>query len=214
MAARVKPRRYDTSRRREAAARTRHAILEAAQQLFLANGYAATTMNEVAATAGVALDTVYATIGPKPQLFRLLIEAAISGTDEELPILQRDYVPAIRAAPTAAAKLAVYAEAIGRIQRRLAPLFHALQAAGAADAELAALWDGLLRRRAQNMPLLVDELARTGELREDLSRRAAADLIWAINSTEIYILMTRTRALPHARYAPWLAATLQRLLLK
>ena len=53
-------RRYDASRRRQAAARTRTAILEAARQLFSERGYAATPMTAIADRAGVALDTVYA----------------------------------------------------------------------------------------------------------------------------------------------------------
>jgi len=73
-------RRYDASRRRQAAERTRTAILDAALYLFTRQGYTATTMAAIAAQAGVALDTVYASVGRKPDLARLLIETAISGT--------------------------------------------------------------------------------------------------------------------------------------
>jgi AcrR family transcriptional regulator len=211
---RVKRRPYDASRRREAAARNREAIFAAAKRLFLTRGYAGTTMEEVAAEASVALDTVYASVGPKPALFRLLVEGAISGTDRQVPVMERDYVSAIRATPTPGAKLDVYADAIAAIQRRLAPLFDILRSAAPVDAALAALWDSVQRRRARNMPLLVDELARTGGLREDVSRRDAADLIWAVNSIEVYVLLTKTRRWAHARYAPWLAGTLKRLLLR
>ena len=53
-------RRYDATRRREGAARTRAAILGAARELFAERGYAATSMTAIADRAGVALDTVYA----------------------------------------------------------------------------------------------------------------------------------------------------------
>ena len=56
-------------------------------------------MRAVAASAGVALDTVYAAAGPKPVLFRLLLETAISGTDRAVPALERDYVRAMQAEP-------------------------------------------------------------------------------------------------------------------
>src|SRR5580704_3687009 len=108
-------RRYDASKRRQAAARTRQLILDAALELFTGQGYTATPMTTIAQRAGVALDTVYASVGRKPELVRLLIETAISGTDQAIPAEQRDYVRAVQAAPDAATKIAVYAAAINAI---------------------------------------------------------------------------------------------------
>jgi hypothetical protein len=71
----------------------------------------------------IALDTVYATVGKKPTLFRLLVEAVISGHNEAVPAEERDYVHAIRAEPDAARKLQIYAAAARSIQPRLAPFF-------------------------------------------------------------------------------------------
>jgi AcrR family transcriptional regulator len=75
----VKPRRYRSSVREEQARRTRLAILDAARLLFTDQGYAATTIAQIAAAARVAVDTVYASVGTKPVLVRLLVETAISG---------------------------------------------------------------------------------------------------------------------------------------
>src|SRR5215469_8920967 len=102
-------RRYDGTRRRAAAARTRAAILDAARELFAERGYAATPMTAIAERAGVALDTVYASAGRKPELARLLIETAISGTSQAIPAEQRDYVKAVRAATDAGTKIDLYA---------------------------------------------------------------------------------------------------------
>src|SRR5215813_13711391 len=99
---------------REAAARaTRAAILTAAHQLLVERGYARMTMEAVAAAAGVALDTVYAAVGRKPTLVKLLLEAALSGTDEAVPAAERGYVREIRRTAGAAGKLRVYARALG-----------------------------------------------------------------------------------------------------
>jgi hypothetical protein len=57
-------------------------------------------MTAIAGRAGVALDTVYAAVGRKPELARLLIETAISGTDHATPAEQRDYVRVIQDPPT------------------------------------------------------------------------------------------------------------------
>jgi AcrR family transcriptional regulator len=210
----VKPRSYHAPRRQEQARRTRRAILEAAGRLFVARGYAATTMTAVAEAAGVALDTVYAAVGAKPVLFRLLVETAISGTDEAVPALERDYVRAIRAEPDPARKLALYAQAVGRIQQRLAPLFRVLQQAAAADAELGALWQEISERRAANMGLLAGELASTGGLRPGLPVEEAADVLWSMNSPELYLLLVDQRGWPPDRYQRWLADAWQRLLLR
>jgi GTP1/Obg family GTP-binding protein len=83
-------------------------------------------------------------------LFRLLVETAISGTEAPVPALERDYVRAMRAEPDPARKLTLYAQAVGRIQQRLAPLVQVLQQAAAGDVELRALWQAIADRRAAN----------------------------------------------------------------
>ncbi|SIN40512.1 TetR/AcrR family transcriptional regulator [Micromonospora cremea] len=66
------------SRRQESAEQTRRLILEAAQDLFIAQGYATTTINDIAARARVAVATVYTSVGGKPTLLRALIEAGVN----------------------------------------------------------------------------------------------------------------------------------------
>lgn len=206
-------RRYDATSRRAAAARRRAAIIEAATRLFLADGYPATTMAAVAREAGVSTETVYAVVGTKPELFRLLTETAISGTGEPVPVLQRDYIQAVRQEPSARGKLEIYAAAITRIQQRMAPLYRAVQQAAAAEPELAEVWQQLLDRRARNMPLLIENLKSAAALRDGLSTQEAADTVWAVNSTEVYELMTQTRGWSPEHYQQWLTQTLCRLLL-
>lgn len=112
----VKRRAYSSPRRAQAARQTKAAILAASRPLFISQGYAGTTVAAIAEDAGVAVDTVYASVGRKPQVFRLLLESALSGTDEEVPALERDYVKQIEATSDAVVKLAVYAEAVTSIQ--------------------------------------------------------------------------------------------------
>ena len=205
---------YDSSSRREAAQATRQSILQAALQMFLLNGYAATTMPTIAQSAGIAMDTVYATVGKKPALFRLLVETAISGTHTAVPAEERDYVRAIRAEPDAARKLEIYAAALTRIQARLAPLFRALQGAATLDPELNALWQEISQRRAKNMRLFAQDLAATGRLRRKLSVDKAADIIWSMNSPEFYLLLVQERGWQPEDFERWLSDAWIRLLLK
>jgi AcrR family transcriptional regulator len=204
-------RRYDTSRRREAAARTRKAILDAALDLFAGQGYAATPMTAIAERAGVALDTVYASVGRKPQLARLLIETAISGTSEAIPAGERDYVRAIQAAPDAETKIVIYASAMRMIAGRVAPVLGIIQQAGPAEPELAALWHEIAERRAANMRRFAADLAAVTTLRVDLDE--AADIVWATNAPELYQLLISQRGWSPERYEHFLADTWRRLLL-
>jgi AcrR family transcriptional regulator len=204
-------RRYDATSRREAAARTRAAILDAARELFAERGYAATPMTAVADRAGVALDTVYASAGRKPELARLLIETAISGTDQAVPAEQRDYVQAIQAAPDARAKIALYAAAITAIAPRMALVLGIIRQAVPGEPELAALWTEIAERRAANMRRFVADLAAVAPLRLDLAQ--AADIVWATNATELYDLLVGQRGWTPQRYQHFLTDTWSRLLL-
>jgi AcrR family transcriptional regulator len=204
-------RRYDATRRRQAAARTRAAILDAARQLFTERGYAATPMTAIADRAGVALDTIYASVGRKPELARLLIETAISGTDQAIPAEQRDYVRAIQAAPDADTKIAIYAAAVAAIAPRLALVLAIIQQAARDEPELARLWDQIAERRAANMRRFVADLATATPLRLDPDQ--AADIVWATNSAEMYQLLVGQRGWSPQRYEGFLADTWRRLLL-
>ena len=164
--------------------------------------------------AGVALDTVYASVGPKPALFRHLIETAISGGDQPVPAEARAYVQQIHAEPDPGLKLELYAHSIREIQERLAPLFQVLQHAAPTDPQLDALWREIGARRAANMRLLAAELEATGGLRADLSINDAADIIWATNSSEFFLLLVHDRNWDAGRFEQWLARTWKELLLK
>lgn len=209
-----KTRAYRSNLRSQAAAATRGAILVAARELFVERGYVATTMQDIATHAGIALDTVYASVGRKPALFRLLIENAISGRDEAVPAEERDYVAAIRAEPTADRKFTIYATALAAIHQRLAPIFRVLEAASLVDSDLASFRNEISKRRAGNMMLFAQDLASTGALRKDVSLTKVADIIWSMNSSEFYLLLVEQRRWSPEEYGSWLADAWRQLLLK
>jgi len=209
----VKSRTYRSSVREEQARRTRQAILDAARRLFAEQGYAATTIAQVAKAAGVAVDTVYASVGAKPVLMRLLMETAISGTDQVVPAEQRDYVRQVRAAATAREKIRIYASAVTAANTRLAPLHLVLRGAAAQDAELARIRDEISERRAANMRLFAADLRATGELRADLTDDEVADIVWSTNGTEYWVLLVRDRGWSPRRFGELLVDSWTRLLL-
>ena len=186
------------------AASTRHRLLAAGWTLFTDQGYAATTVTQVARAAGTSVDTLYAAIGRKPVLMRAVVESAISGTDETIPALQRDDVQRVRAAPTAVAKLEVYARAIAAISPRTAPIFLALRDAARADADCAALDAEISARRAANMRSFAGELRETGELRSNLDDVVVGDIIWATAGAEHYTQLVSGRGWTPAQFGDYL----------
>jgi AcrR family transcriptional regulator len=208
----VNARRYDATRRQAAAAHTRARILDAARRSFVADGYAATTMAAIAERAGVATDTIYATVGAKPTLFALLIETALSGEDVAIEGAERAYAVAMRKADTLPVKLTIYADAVAQIQQRLAPLFAVLRTAAQSTPELSALWQRISERRATNMRQLAADLRTTGDLRDDLGIDEIADVIWSMNGTEYYTLLVGERGWSVERYRTWLSDAWLRLL--
>ncbi len=209
----VKPRRYRSAVRAEAAAETRAAILQAARQVFLERGYDAMTMRTIARRADVAVDTVYEVVGKKPLLVRLLVEAAISNTDRAVPAEQREYVQRIEAAPDARAKLAMYAAAVVDIHTRLAPLVRALQTAAPRHPALGKLWREISDRRARNMRLLATNLMATGQTRRGFDVQRVADVLWGLGAPDLYLLFVEQRGWTPADVEAWLADGWQRLLL-
>jgi AcrR family transcriptional regulator len=198
----VKTRPYRSTRRAQQAAATRQAVLRAAHQRFTAQGYAATTVAQVAQDAGVALDTVYAAVGRKPQLVLALVDEALAGHapsepgGRPTPSVERDYVQAVRAAPDARTMLGIYATAVAQRQAVAAPLVAVLRQAASTDSAAAEALAALTERRAANMRLLAADLRRTGELRDDLTDDQVAVLVWSTNSPEYYDALTSREMTP------------------
>ena len=204
---------YDTTRRRAAAHATRRAIAAAARDLFLERGYGATTMAAIAEAAGVSHETIYATLGRKPAVFRHLIETALSGTDEPVAPLERDYARAVLAERDAERLIDIYAGAMRSTQERLAGLFDVLNHAATTAPELANYLAEIVERRAHSTKILAEHLAHIGGLRDDVTVDGAADVLFALNSSEFFLLMVRDRQWQPEAFERWLADAWKRLLL-
>lgn len=191
-----KPRTYDASARRTAAEGTRLRVLSAARHLFLTQGYAATSVARIARQATVSVDTVYATVGRKPDLMLAVHDMVLASSSAPLPAGQRDYVVAVREAPSARVKIELYAAAMSRLLPTTTPLMNALADAGASDSRCLAMWNSINERRAANMLLFAADLRATGELRDDLTDQRVADLVWSMNSPAFFGLHATRGATP------------------
>jgi len=213
---RVKPRRrYDLTRRRAHAAQTRQDILKAAQQLFLEGGYAGTTINEVAAAAGVAVETIYRGFGSKAALFKGVMEAAIAGgaARAAIPPEERPVVRAMIAERNPRRVLEMHAATQPGIHARSGPLYRLLMEAVAADPEVADVWNQLEAQRLTGMRRIAEQLKNGGGIRQELSVEEAGDILWTVNSLAVYNLLVLQRAWSPERYRDWIASTNTRALL-
>lgn len=204
---------YRSGVRAEQARRTRRRILDAAQESFAHNGYAATTIRSVAAAAGVSVPTVELTFGTKPALLKAAIDVAIAGDDEPVAVLDRDWAATARAAEDVEAFLAVGTAVLAAAQERSAGLVLAAFEGAASDPELAELADRLSAQRAVTASWLVDALIERGPLRAELDHGAAVDCVWLLMDPAVFVRATRHRGWTTEAYQAWVARSIRRLLL-
>src|SRR5918992_6181709 len=141
MAEPVKPRRsYHSPRRQQQAAATRQTILEAAQRLFEQRGYPATTMEQVAAEAGVALKTVYLAVATKSGLLRALWDLRLKGDQAEAAVAERPWYREVLEEPDPERQLRGNARNSRAVKTRAGALMGVIRSAAPTDPDIAALW--------------------------------------------------------------------------
>ncbi len=203
----------DYPRRRQRARATRVRVLDAARTLFIERGYVATTIDAIAERADVSPETVYSTFGNKRSVLSELVDVAIAGDVDAVPILERDWVQEIRVEPDLHRRLRLLAGQGRSILERRAAVDEVVRGAAAADADIAALRDlGLAQRRAGQRELLRVVVGATG-LRAGLDLEAAADILYAIGSPETFRLLVVDRGWSPSRFEAWYGDALERLLL-
>ncbi len=138
---------YRSARRREQASETRQRIIRAAYDLFVHQGYGRTTIADVARSAGVALETVYAAYRNKPALLRQVWYATMRGDEEDIRLLDRPEIRAVLAEPDLATRLRAHAVVMTPVFRRITPLFRALQGAATSEPAAAAMLAEFVQER-------------------------------------------------------------------
>lgn len=204
-------RRYRSSRRASQAEQTRQDILAAAGSLFRARGYGV-PMVEIAASAGVVVETIYRIFGTKAALFRAVVDALLAGgaARSGVPVEDRPAIRAIREEQDPRRQIAAYAATQPGIHRRAGPLLRALRDTRATEPELARLWDELEAWRLAGQGRFVKMLADRGALRPGLSAEVATDLLWTLSSLAVYDLLVLDRGWTDERYLAWLVVALER----
>ena len=204
---------YNSTRRQAQARETRRQIIEAARQLFIEHGYAGATIDAIAQGAGVAPETIFAAFGNKRAILAAVIDVAVGGDDQPVPLMQRPGPQTVLQQAEPAQLLQMFAADISAILERVAPMFVIMRVAAKTEPGIAELLKIRLEQRLRNLTAVAQRLAAQKALREGLNAEQATDIIWTITSPEVFSLLTVDRGWSRERYAHWLGNTLERLLL-
>jgi AcrR family transcriptional regulator len=199
-------RRYDSSGRRERARHTRDQIVDAAESLFLADGYAATIVTAIAGAAHVSVETIYKGFGGKPGLVRAIVDKGLAGTGP-IPAEQRsDHIRDTEPDPRKI--LTAWGAFTTELAPRTAPILALARDAAASDPDVAAVLNQISAARHQRMTLNARALADAGHLRPGITIGEAADILWTYSSPELYDLLARQRGWPAERYGKFVGQAL------
>lgn len=207
MAESVKTRRYNSPRRREQAAATRRAILEAAQRLFEHQGYAATTMAAIAAEAGVALKTVYVAFETKSGLVRALWNLLLRGDEGDVPVAERPWYREIVEERDPERQLRLNAHNSRVVKVRIAALLEVIRSAAPADPDIEALWSRIQTEFHANQRVIVETLHEKKALRRGLDVPRATDILWTLNHPNVWQLLVGERGWTPEEFERWLGDT-------
>src|SRR6266536_2097297 len=202
-------RQYRSAVREEGARRTRQAIIAAAGDLFVAQGYAATSLADIAVAAGVARPTVFAAFGSKPALLRQVLDQALAGDDAPVPVADRPWFRPVWDATTPGAVLDAYADVCLTIARRAARLFETVRRAADDAPDVAELWNSLQNNRHAGARMVIDRVRALGPLAPQLDRETATDILWIFNDPALYASIVLQRGWPEEAFRRWLAASMR-----
>jgi len=189
-------------RREIQAAETRRTILDAALALFTSAGYGATSVADIAERAGVALATVYASVGPKPVLLRLLLDrideladiprqaAEVVASDDAHDVLRRS----IRITRTLA--------------ERCGDVIAALASAAGVEPEMAAIYGAGVARHRAGAEITVGRLVTLGGLRVTVSAERATAILSTLTEHSVYRSFTHTHGWSFDETEQWLIEVL------
>ncbi|MFE7651035.1 TetR/AcrR family transcriptional regulator [Streptomyces phaeoluteigriseus] len=196
-------------KRGDKARETRRRIIEAAGALFVEQGYGATKLQEIADRAGVAVQTIYFVFRNKPSLLKELVDIAIAGDDEPVPTLERPWFAEITAAPTAESALSTLVAGTRRTLERVAAINEMVRAATATNPEIRELWPEQTDPRYTVISTAARSLIGKPGANPALTAEEAADIIYALLSPELFLVLTRDRAWPPDKWERWAYDTLR-----
>ncbi len=192
-------------------AETEARLISAATELFVRDGYAATTLAAVAEHGGLAARTVYVHFPTKADLLLRCIGVAIGGDAARLPLEDRDWMKEAMTAPTRRERIRLMAAVTAALMGRAGPLLRVAQQAEATEPAIAVAAQA---GRADTQRVL-GQFWRS--MADDGLLPAKCDLDWLVGTATLlahgdtYLLLTKTSTWDITEYRSWLESTWSRL---
>jgi hypothetical protein len=145
--------------------------------------------------------------GSKAELLSEVIKVAVAGDDAQVPLARRERWTAMLGAG-GQGTLTAYAALSTEICERTAGLLAVATTAAESDEKLAEMRASALHRRHQDCATVIGALSADGSLTSGYTLAEAADIFYALTSPETFLVLTRERGWPPARYESWLVRIL------
>ncbi|MET0899463.1 MAG: helix-turn-helix domain-containing protein [Mycobacterium sp.] len=200
---------YRSDLRAAQALETRRTVVATAAELFTTHGYGTTTVDAIAAAAGVSRKTVFTAVGGKAELLKLALDWAVTGDDAPTPLAERPDVRELLGSDDPGDVLTRWAKVLTDIDGRVAALHEALSVAADTESEAKELLTQSDSERLAGSRQVVARVRTLGGLTPGLSVRDAADIAWLLTDPALYTRLVLRRNWSAARFERWLAATLR-----
>jgi TetR/AcrR family transcriptional regulator, regulator of autoinduction and epiphytic fitness len=205
---------YASPLRAQQADATRRAVLAAARELFIAQGYGATTLDQIAARAGVSKPTVFSAVGNKQTVLSAVRDVAMAGDDEQLTMVQRPLAEQIRQEPVPYRAVELLADLFSGVGRRYAEIDEVLRgAAHSGEPGLRELWHTSEEQRLTGARIWATALAGKGRFRDGVDIESATDVLWLYMAPDQYHRLVHVRGWSEDEFRRWLIDSLTALLL-
>ena len=185
-------------------------MVEAAARLFRENGYAETTIAQVAAEAGVSAQLVYAAFGGKAGLLSAVLDLVASGDDEPILLRDRPESLALMEIPDVRKRLRGAAAQIAALNARVGPLVKMVDRVAGSDPAVAEIQQRMVASMREDHLVIAQRMVPG--LRPDLGLERVADMTRVITGFQVWHGLVVEGGWSQQQYADWLGDALIRLL--
>lgn len=195
---------YRSTLREDQARATRAAVVTAARDLYVERGWSRTTIDAVAARAGVSRKTVFNAVGGKAALLKLALDWALVGDDEPVPMSGRQVISEIEQLTEPRELIARWAQFVAELEERTAPLAHVLVVAADVDPEAAVVHAASERNRLGGAEFIVGRLRATDGLRAGLTAERAVAAALVLLDPAVHRTLVGEHGWTRDEYAAWI----------
>ena len=196
---------YHSTLRVSQARATRRAVVNAARDLFVELGWSRTTIDAVAARAGVSRKTVFAAVGGKAALLKLALDWALVGDDEPVPMSDRQVIAELGQLTEPRELITRWGQFVAELEERAAPLADVLVVAADVDPEAAEVHAASERNRLGGAESLVAGLRAIDGLRPGLTTERAVAAVLVLMDPAVHRTLVTEHGWTLAEYADWIA---------